>query len=729
MADLKQLFRTAVASSMDTRGKPAILGKIDGTLYWSSSRRDMVWARVGEPSSFQEMVVRCTKVTPQYDMPVRVDLINDTMTVIDVDDKRYLEFSGNRPGGSVGAHAWLHGRLGPDPLYITGLQYLPLLVVPTNPAALTVTVHQGAYRWDGTYKIFEETTSGSLSSYIPGSSGGKHFVIIALDRVNNTIVIVDGDDLTTGSDALFSGITLMPGDVTAVSIDDAYLPLAAVLLYNGQTEVRAADIVMHLRPEGGEDFVGASTGIAEPPDDAATYGRKTDTTSSWVEVVPKAGGAFTGAVSISSGGLTVEGGAVFNESGAAVVHRFEGDGNANLVYIDGVNDRFGVGITPTVPLHSFGTVRHEFSTGQYMAITDTGIGGLRFTVRDSSDNLDQFNLAGDDVIIAAGSGSGNGTAVVRAFYDGALKLGFFAATPVAQQTAVKATTALQNLGLGTSLTDYVAATGGTFSGAVAISSGGFTVEGGAIFNDAGAAVVHRFEGDTDANLVYIDGVNDRFGVGTSSPQAKAHIEGSLKLGASTPTITPNTSDGSDNTIMGMGGGGAVSSTRGGYFQFFGNEFAGVPSLAGNVLFEAGNVSTGFVRFYTQAAQRMYIHYDGSVVVGSPTGANKGAGTINAQAVYDDNTLLSDHILDLYYDGRVRQSDAVCFPKARLWNIEQTAVFTKQNRHLPTMPGRAEWESSGSKSLGKMITALWETVEQQQIMIFELNDRLKAVANG
>lgn len=149
MTDLKQLFKTAVASSMDLRGKPAILGKIDGTLYWSSSRRDMVWARIGENASFQEMVVHCTKVTPQYDMPVRVDLVNGIMSVVAVDEKRYLEFSGNRPGGNVGAHAWLHGRLGPDPLYITGLQYLPLLTVPSNPIGMTVTVKQGAYRWEG----------------------------------------------------------------------------------------------------------------------------------------------------------------------------------------------------------------------------------------------------------------------------------------------------------------------------------------------------------------------------------------------------------------------------------------------------------------------------------------------------------------------------------------------------------------------------------------------------
>jgi hypothetical protein len=39
------------------------------------------------------------------------------------------------------------------------------------------------------------------------------------------------------------------------------------------------------------------------------------------------------------------------------------------------------------------------------------------------------------------------------------------------------------------------------------------------------------------------------------------------------------------------------------------------------------------------------------VVGSPTGGNKGAGTINATAVYDDNTLLTDYVFEQYFLGK------------------------------------------------------------------------------
>jgi len=62
-------------------------------------------------------------------------------------------------------------------------------------------------------------------------------------------------------------------------------------------------------------------------------------------------------------------------------------------------------------------------------------------------------------------------------------------------------------------------------------SGNLLVDGGTfIFNEAGADLDARFEGDTDANLLFIDAGNDRIGIGTATPAY------SLDIGTKTDAV-------------------------------------------------------------------------------------------------------------------------------------------------------------------------------------------------
>jgi hypothetical protein len=84
-------------------------------------------------------------------------------------------------------------------------------------------------------------------------------------------------------------------------------------------------------------------------------------------------------------------------------------------------------------------------------------------------------------------------------------------------------------------------------GSTAASTGAFTtlsatgnvnLNGGTfIFNDSGADLDARFEGDTDANLFFIDASTDRVGIGTNTPRTKLDVNGLTSLESVMEDIT------------------------------------------------------------------------------------------------------------------------------------------------------------------------------------------------
>lgn len=120
---------------------------------------------------------------------------------------------------------------------------------------------------------------------------------------------------------------------------------------------------------------------------------------------------------------------------------------------------------------------------------------------------------------------------------------------------------------------------------------------------------------------------------------------------------------------------------------------------------------------------------GGIVVGSPTGGDKGTGTINATAVYDDNVLLTDYVFDKYFDGTVRVSDVPLHADYSMLSLDQMADYISANRHLPTIPGRDEWERNGKFSLGVLANHLWETAETQALYVVELNNDIKDISSN
>jgi hypothetical protein len=80
--------------------------------------------------------------------------------------------------------------------------------------------------------------------------------------------------------------------------------------------------------------------------------------------------------------LDVDGSAIFNESGAAVNFRVESDNNANMLYVDGTNNRVGIGTAPSAgnfgenaALHVNGNIK---LTNGYQIYAADGNNGITF---------------------------------------------------------------------------------------------------------------------------------------------------------------------------------------------------------------------------------------------------------------------------------------------------------------------------------------------------------------
>ena len=194
----------------------------------------------------------------------------------------------------------------------------------------------------------------------------------------------------------------------------------------------------------------------------------------------KAGGTLTAAgnVSFDTGTFT------FNTSEGDYDARFAGDSETNLLYIDASTDRVGINTaSPGVDLDVVGTFR---------ASGNTDIDGGTFTFNTSEASVDaRF----------AGSGETN-----LLFIDASAdKVGIKIAAPTSDL--------------------HVAGTMKVTS-TVDLDGGAFT------WNEAGAALDLRMEGDTLENLFVLDGSTDKIGIGNATPtNARFEINQTVTDGA------------------------------------------------------------------------------------------------------------------------------------------------------------------------------------------------------
>ena len=114
-----------------------------------------------------------------------------------------------------------------------------------------------------------------------------------------------------------------------------------------------------------------------------------------------------------------------------------------------------------------------------------------------------------------------------------------------------------------------------------------------VFNEDGADVDFRIEGDTEANLFYVDAGNDRIGIGTSSPSALLSLKGSQ-----------------NSTLLHLN-----DSSEAGHRQFTITSSSNGLIYTLNSQGSSGGVS-GEMAFATQGSERMRIASSGKVGLGT-----------------------------------------------------------------------------------------------------------------
>jgi hypothetical protein len=138
-------------------------------------------------------------------------------------------------------------------------------------------------------------------------------------------------------------------------------------------------------------------------------------------------------------------------------------------------------------------------------------------------------------------------------------------------------------------------TADTFTLTSAVSATTLNTSGQVVFNDAGADVDFRVEGDTDANLLFVDASADKVGIGTSSPAEKLSLNG--------------------NFVMNNGGGGG------------GSDILTITNASGSPLINATSNATALT-FGTGGSERVRIDSSGNLIIGKTTASIGTVGIYN-----------------------------------------------------------------------------------------------------
>ncbi|MEL6259349.1 MAG: DUF2793 domain-containing protein [Pseudomonadota bacterium] len=245
------------------------------------------------------------------------------------------------------------------------------------------------------------------------------------------------------------------------------------------------------------------------------------------------------------------------------------------------------------------------------------------------------------------------------------------------------------------------------------------------------------DGQGFKTAISVDAHSGDVGFGTTAPRAPLHLAANgggddlQPPNPATALIVSATASTTSWAALSI-----VSGSQGRARLFFGDPDGEIRGVV-----EYRNESDS-LHFHCEGAERMTVGQ--GLIVGAPTGGDRGIGTINANAVYDDNALLSCYVFDQAIDGAIdvavwdkkvtgglsrheplrRFRDRIGGPYDPL-TLDGYARHWREKRHLSSMPNERAYDPNTGLSAGEWIQRLVETVEIQAVLIEALNQRLTA----
>lgn len=367
----------------------------------------------------------------------------------------------------------------------------------------TLNVGPGTHnvRWNAAtgYLTVADTTSGGSTPTLQEvlTAGSTLTTDNIIDSDGNDFGIINGGvvgiigtsvSFTAGADPNFAGFEAQSTTSTSLRVVVSSIDRSAVLLNTDSVLLNAGDVSL-----GRSQFKVKSDSILIKPglgnlyidslDEAAgTHTLRYDPTTGLVtyDEIPSGSGLEVGVTTITEGTdtrvlfddngvLGEDAGFVYNKTTDRLTLIGNIDGSANgVLYLDGTGTgNLGTGLSMDATNESGGKIKTIFSTG-----TTASAGAGALAIYDATSGYQMVIRANSEVTVGpnADTDAGDFTVQVR---------------------------------------------------------GNLWANLGATINDSGADSDTRIEGDTDANLVFIDASADFVGISTSSPTSTLHVDGSF----------------------------------------------------------------------------------------------------------------------------------------------------------------------------------------------------------